>query len=66
LGAAPAEKGLFVAGGLRPGDVREAIRRIGPYGLDVCNGVRTKGELDTVKLRDFFEEIDESGSERSR
>jgi phosphoribosylanthranilate isomerase len=54
---------LFLAGGLRPGNVREAIQRVGPYGLDVCNGVRTDGKLDPAKLRDFVHEAHEAASE---
>jgi len=41
---------LFLAGGLAPGNVAEAVRRVGPYGLDVCTGVRTAGRLDPEKL----------------
>ena len=48
---------VFLAGGLHPRNVNEAIRRVGPYGLDVCSGVRTKGKLDPAKLRDFFAEV---------
>lgn len=53
---------LFVAGGLRAGNVGEAIRRVGPYGLDVCSGVRTNGRLDPVKLLEFFREVETSRS----
>ena len=49
---------LFVAGGLQPANVREAIRQIGPYAVDVCSGVRTNGKLDAIKLRDFFREVE--------
>lgn len=49
---------LFVAGGLQPANVREAIRQIGPYAVDVCSGVRTNGHLDAIKLRDFFREVE--------
>jgi len=48
---------VFLAGGLHPRNAGEAIRRIGPYGLDVCSGVRTNGRLDPAKLRDFFAEV---------
>ena len=48
---------VFLAGGLHPRNVNAAIRRIGPYGLDVCSGVRTNGRLDPAKLRDFFAEV---------
>jgi phosphoribosylanthranilate isomerase len=45
---------LFLAGGLRPDNVREAIETVGPWGLDLCTGVRTNGRLDAEKLADFF------------
>ncbi len=41
---------LFLAGGLRPDNVRQAIDEVGPFGLDVCSGVRTGGRLDAAKL----------------
>jgi phosphoribosylanthranilate isomerase len=53
---------VFLAGGLAPGNAGEAIRRVGPYGLDVCSGVRTNGQLDPIKLRDFFSEVENSRS----
>ena len=49
---------LFVAGGLQPANVRQAIRQIGPYAVDVCGGVRANGHLDAIKLRDFFREVE--------
>lgn len=48
---------IFLAGGLKPGNVQDAIREVGPFGLDLCSGVRTNGQLDEEKLRDFFREI---------
>ncbi len=50
---------VFLAGGLGPGNVTDAIRCVGPYGLDLCSGVRTDGRLDPVKLRDFFTEVEQ-------
>ena len=41
---------LWLAGGLRPDNVAEAVARVGPFGLDVCSGVRTDGRLDPAKL----------------
>ena len=40
---------VFLAGGLRPGNVAEAIRAVRPYGVDLCSGVRTAGALDERK-----------------
>ena len=46
---------LFLAGGLRAENVREAIAAVRPFGLDVCSGVRTNGALDETKLRAFVD-----------
>jgi phosphoribosylanthranilate isomerase len=48
---------LFLAGGLRADNVREAIETVEPFGLDVCSGVRTDGRLDAQKLSSFFSEL---------
>ena len=48
---------LYLAGGLKPENVADAIRQVGPFGLDVCNGVRTDGKLDESKLAAFFNAI---------
>lgn len=45
---------IFLAGGLKPENVREAVWQVGPFGLDVCNGVRTDGRLEQEKLASFF------------
>ncbi|MFN8179182.1 MAG: phosphoribosylanthranilate isomerase [bacterium] len=45
---------VFLAGGLRAENVAEAIRRVQPFGVDVCTGVRTDGKLDETKLAAFF------------
>jgi phosphoribosylanthranilate isomerase len=45
---------LFLAGGLNATNVAEATRRVQPFGIDVCSGVRTAGNLDESKLRDFM------------
>ena len=48
---------VFLAGGLNPNNISEAVREVGPFGVDVCSGVRTNGKLDEVKLSNFFEMI---------
>jgi phosphoribosylanthranilate isomerase len=45
---------IFLAGGLTPENVAQAIAEVGPFGLDVCSGVRSAGALDEQKLRAFF------------
>lgn len=44
---------VFLAGGLRPGNVRQALETVRPFGVDLCSGVRTNECLDEEKLRDF-------------
>lgn len=46
---------LFLAGGLRPANAREAIEIVGPFGLDVCSGLRDGPDfaLDPDKLERF-------------
>lgn len=45
---------IFLAGGLRPHNVADAVREVAPFGLDVCSGVRTGGALDERKLAVFM------------
>jgi len=44
---------VFLAGGLRPDNVAEAISTVWPYAVDVCSGVRSDGHLDEAKLAAF-------------
>lgn len=46
---------VFLAGGLDAENVREAIRTVRPFGVDVCSGVRTDGRLDAGKVRRFID-----------
>jgi phosphoribosylanthranilate isomerase len=41
---------VFLAGGLRAENVGEAVRRVRPFGVDLCSGVRTDGRLDAARL----------------
>ncbi len=45
---------VFLAGGLSPANVGEAIRAVRPFGVDLCTGVRTAGALDEQKLSRFM------------
>lgn len=44
---------IFLAGGLTAANVAEAVRRVRPFGVDLCSGVRTEGALDEAKLAGF-------------
>ena len=50
---------IFLAGGLNPENVKQAIEKVQPFGLDLCTGVRTKDKLDVAKLEHFFNSIKE-------
>ena len=53
---------VFLAGGLTPVNVVEAIRVVRAYGLDICSGVRSEGRLDIEKLRSYVHAIDSQRS----
>lgn len=44
---------MFLAGGLNPDNVQDAVREVGPFGLDTCSGLRVDGKLDPARLQGF-------------
>lgn len=48
---------VFLSGGLNPENVTAAIRVVEPFGVDVCSGVRSNGQLDEIKLSQFFSQV---------
>lgn len=44
---------VFLAGGLNPTNVQQAIEAVHPFGVDVCSGVRSQGHLDVEKVQAF-------------
>jgi phosphoribosylanthranilate isomerase len=44
---------VFLAGGLSPENVAEAIRTVSPFGVDVCSSLRPSQTLEPDRLGDF-------------
>lgn len=54
-------KPIFLAGGLTPANVAEAIRTVRPYGVDVSSGVeRERGVKDPALIEAFCEAVREA------
>lgn len=51
------EKPFFLAGGLSPENVKEAIECFHPYAVDVSSGVETDGFKDYEKMKAFMDAV---------
>jgi phosphoribosylanthranilate isomerase len=51
-------KPIFLAGGLNPGNVGNAIRQVRPYAVDVSSGIESApGRKDGEKMQQFVDEV---------
>lgn len=50
-------KPWFLAGGMQPGNVREAIQTFHPFAIDCSSGVETEGLKDAAKIRQMIENV---------
>ncbi|MCX7595526.1 MAG: phosphoribosylanthranilate isomerase [Fischerella sp.] len=48
---------IFLAAGIKPENIALAVKQVGPFGLDLCSGVRSDGKLDPDKLKCLFQEL---------
>ena len=51
------KRDFILSGGLNQDNVGEAIKKMGPFGVDVCSGVETNpGKKDLLKMAEFVKE----------
>lgn len=57
------DRPYFLAGGLNESNIRLAVERLRPYGVDVSSGVETDGHKDFEKMQVFLKAVREIDGE---
>ena len=52
---------FFLAGGLSPENVEEAVRVVEPFAVDVSSGIETGGRKDPAKMEEFVKKVRSAG-----
>ncbi len=52
----------FLAGGLHPGNVGDAVRAFRPFAVDVSSGIETNGVKDRAKMAEFMASVRKEGA----
>ena len=54
----PLVRRLFLAGGLKPDNIADALRLVRPFAVDVCSGIEdSPGQKNHAQLRSFIEAV---------
>ena len=57
---------IILAGGIKPSNIKEAIKKVNPYGLDIGSSVEEKpGKKDHLKMKELFKRINNIGRQKS-
>lgn len=59
------ERPYFLAGGLNPENVKDVIRKLHPYAVDVSSGIETDGVKNPEKMRAFAKAVRECDREQT-
>ncbi|MGN0425421.1 MAG: phosphoribosylanthranilate isomerase [Acetatifactor sp.] len=57
---------FFLAGGLNPENVEQALRQCSPFAVDVSSGIETDGVKDAEKMKRFVKNVREKERQRDR